>query len=742
MFEMWATANKLTPPPSFFGLGFSQKRKRARGDVLSKSQSDSLSDEYTDPSPSHVRAGPGPNTKRRRTFRSSAPPVSFSNTVLSAAGGQLPLRPSGLFEPFVEIESSVNAPGRRAWSGEPSGIAPDAARPDNIDSEEEEEGDLALSELEGDGDTPGQLEARGPRHRTGPDSGLEGVSYAETSRSSNRHRFDMSVVPDSELSRAAGGLHSQGQISSTNSSGLADVHAVEQSQQQSSIYIAMPPLREPTSGASHAGRMPLQPLAVEAFEPFLDADHGLLLDAAGVPIWDRSTNAGNSSDTSNSRPRRPVEESVHSTHEPSSPVEHFSSPGPPPPQEPPRRKPLARVGGWIVPSPPPREQPLQASSSRLPFPPSEQSIDDALRRTANEETDTHLDHPRAGDAELEIHSFSDVLADPPEPSQNAPNKSQGALTAERGHDAESAPRASTPPLGATARRSGPPLPAPSQTIASEPPSQTRWADAEQETQQSGPSSDNSSLTFSQLAAQPSSRGARRRIITLLHASPWVPSTLKEEVERFVSRARSAAGASGESSITAETEDDSETQEDGLLRTKPTWVLELARTNADGEQVPDRAVAAAAGHAEEGEGEADDLCLVLVLVVSTEEGTFDVQELTEKLVKPLREDPRYSPWHDGECAGQAEGPCCASYARSSNFGLTAAGRRLPKSSLRSSGATSAAAVVGNSGEMEVRIALILLLATASSFLQFHVLIARRTLLHRPTLPANLRQLTPS
>ncbi|PWZ03836.1 hypothetical protein BCV70DRAFT_215192 [Testicularia cyperi] len=173
---------------------------------------------------------------------------------------------------------------------------------------------------------------------------------------------------------------------------------------------------------------------------------------------------------------------------------------------------------------------------------------------------------------------------------------------------------------------------------------------------------------------------RREVIELVHRSKHIPAFLKFELERFIEQARRAsstvprgrggssrrgaqsqsqsqphsqsqvdtgeasASGSGSGSKSRSNNDDSETQEDTFLRTKRVWCLDL--------------LISAAGMDITGlEGEVGGLVQRLtqsqtlstsssppkavVLLIDTEEMTFDVQELEDNLAAILRNDRRYS-----------------------------------------------------------------------------------------------------
>ncbi|PWN48991.1 hypothetical protein IE53DRAFT_388800 [Violaceomyces palustris] len=456
--------------------------------------------------------------------------------------------------------------------------------------------------------------------------------------------------------------------------------------------------------------VPLPTISTSAFQPFLEQDTGLPIESEGRPLKKkkdadeeegvedrRQVPNASLSDRSKQVATSPPNHDEHHHHQDnfaSSPVDEFSpsQTGSSSPQTPSgRTEGVPRVGTWMVPSPPPRDEPVRSSSS----------FDDILIHTPSDPPHRANNPPGptiepTSSASAFENQLTKVLDSQPSVLQGVEQVQGGG---ERDEHAGSTPRESTPSrkerkqgggVGSPGRDSERVFtnPPPSQSIASmpawsppsrggvegegnpaSPPEQPhlsdhRHASNRPTTQQSLPASSLISLISTARSEQgggggeggllplpPHSQLARKHIVGLVQTSDYIPDLLKQEVEQYVMRAKRAPAASqvsdgggiggsgggersfrsplpAEKSAPQSSQDNSETQEDGHLRTKPTWVFELERSTSGsgGQQKPTRS---------------------LILLVMTEEGWFDVQEVDDHLLEPLRSDVRYSAWFDCE-----------------------------------------------------------------------------------------------
>lgn len=165
---------------------------------------------------------------------------------------------------------------------------------------------------------------------------------------------------------------------------------------------------------------------------------------------------------------------------------------------------------------------------------------------------------------------------------------------------------------------------------------------------------------------------RAEIVELVHESTQIPGFLKDEIERFVLRADRASSPKSsappqrgsprrrfqsQSQNSSNNNDDSETQEDGLLRTKKVWCMDLlvfapsgSRSTAAGGGVS--AITSdvvrkltqqtqASQACSSGSGVSQRGAVAILLLLDTVNMTFDVHELEESLASVLRNDRRYS-----------------------------------------------------------------------------------------------------
>lgn len=155
---------------------------------------------------------------------------------------------------------------------------------------------------------------------------------------------------------------------------------------------------------------------------------------------------------------------------------------------------------------------------------------------------------------------------------------------------------------------------------------------------------------------------RPEVVELVHRSPHIPAFLKDEIERFLLRAHRSSSPSrspqhgrGSRRLTSQSQsqsqsgnDDSETQEDGFLRTKKLWCMDLLL-------LPSSSSPSVAGLSEvvqrltqlSQSSESARAGVAVILLLDMVKATWDVHELDEALARVLREDRRYSVLYDGE-----------------------------------------------------------------------------------------------
>ncbi|KAJ1018496.1 hypothetical protein NDA18_006647 [Ustilago nuda] len=363
----------------------------------------------------------------------------------------------------------------------------------------------------------------------------------------------------------------------------------------------LPCTQQDTSNSTGPSMRPLPAISASVFEPFLDDTTGLHLEFAEDRIAQKEKQSGR---------RTSGNDDGLSESESSSPVQSFS----PPEVVEVRPEEVPRIGSWVLP-------PLTAENS----------------------------NPYA-----EGYVSGEVLSQIPAPAFDHDQGGvwQPALTC-------------APPL-APLQQEAQPEPIPSQP---EPPSSTPALpagplSAAQQTQPS--TSASASTTCSAAALVGWSALPRPELVSLMHASPHIPSFLKNEIERFIFRAhrasfypsqsqsqrspRSHRRRSNSQSQSQSQNDDSETQEDGFLRTKQTWVMDLlllptpSSTLESLGELGERVGKLTQQSQSQGRGG-----VAVILLLDIVAGTFDVHELEESLAGLLRADRRYSVLFD--CNGR-------------------------------------------------------------------------------------------
>lgn len=172
---------------------------------------------------------------------------------------------------------------------------------------------------------------------------------------------------------------------------------------------------------------------------------------------------------------------------------------------------------------------------------------------------------------------------------------------------------------------------------------------------------------------------RNEIIELVHRSPHIPAFLKDEIERFILRARPTASSpshaggrnirsprqqrrftshsQSQSQSQSNNNDDSETQEDGHLRTKKLWCMDLLLFPASSTpwavqeglsevvqrltQLSQTQYSSGGPSASGSSSTRSGGALAIILVLDTVAVTYDIHELEDSLAVILRQDRRYS-----------------------------------------------------------------------------------------------------
>lgn len=162
----------------------------------------------------------------------------------------------------------------------------------------------------------------------------------------------------------------------------------------------------------------------------------------------------------------------------------------------------------------------------------------------------------------------------------------------------------------------------------------------------------------EIIADPYSETASAGLTRLSDASPLIPGFLKPEFRRYIQR---YAAIQRESQGTSES--DSETQEDGFLRTKAQWALELCKIMPDDE--------IKGGDDIIGDVSADEETVVVLLSTSPSACSYTVRKAPKDQILLWRSDVRTNPWFDA--SGQPfavtyQSPQLLTYTSSSNGSL--------------------------------------------------------------------------
>lgn len=364
------------------------------------------------------------------------------------------------------------------------------------------------------------------------------------------------------------------------------------------------------SAFSAAALRPLPTIPASAFEPFLDDTTGMDLDSAEKRLEAREEEEQGGS----------------------SPVEDFSQAI----QAVVRPEDVPRIGAWVL--PPLTEEnrnmslPVYGSQevmSQLPYVEEEYSDweEVPVQSTPAFAVPAKIVREEGGESQLQSQPSPPPPVVHPAPPPPLPVESTPALPA---------------PIASLDQ-------APSSTPAL-PPAPTQNADL----QSSASASSSSSLGWSTLP--------KAELISLIHRSSYTPSFLKDEIERFITRShrsssstkpsssypsRRSQSASQSQSQSQSNNDDSETQEDGFLRTKNLWCMDLLRFPSSSSLLEglSQEVLKLTQQSESSRG-----ATAVILLLDVKEGTFDVHELEEPLARVLRNDRRYSVLYD--CNGRA------------------------------------------------------------------------------------------
>ncbi|SOV08651.1 uncharacterized protein UDID_04855 [Ustilago sp. UG-2017a] len=379
----------------------------------------------------------------------------------------------------------------------------------------------------------------------------------------------------------------------------------------------LPSTQQDTSNSTGASMPPLPAISASVFEPFLDDTTRLHLEFAEDRIAQKERQRRRRARGNDDRLRE---------GESSSPVESFS------PREVVEVRPeeVPRIGTWVLP-------PLTAENSN-PYAEGYVSGEVLSQIPA-----PAFDHDQGGVWEPALTS-----APPLAPLQQEP-------------ELEPIPSQPEPPS------STPALPPPPLSAA----------------QQTQPSKSASASTTSSGAGLVGwSTLPRPELVSLMHASPHIPSFLKDEIDRFILRAHRASSCRSQSqsqsqrssrshrrrsnsqsqSLSQPQNDDSETQEDGFLRTKQTWVMDLlllptpSSTLESLGELGERVGKLTQQSQSQGRGG-----VAVILLLDTVGGTFDVHELEESLAGLLRADRRYSVLFD--CDGRKWNSSSSSFSSS-------------------------------------------------------------------------------
>ncbi|KAN0065031.1 hypothetical protein ACQY0O_001507 [Thecaphora frezii] len=248
-----------------------------------------------------------------------------------------------------------------------------------------------------------------------------------------------------------------------------------------------------------------------------------------------------------------------------------------------------------------------------------------------------------------------------EPSQSADGASNTTEETQQGHPSQPPP-AQQQQQRESDQMLAPPTPTPSQSQhAPTTTAAAATAAAASDGTTSGAPASSLQPSDTSVSTLSSSQGwcllPRREICELVQRSSYVPTFLKDEVEKYVLRSKRAAASqrtASSNSQPSQSQDDSETQEDGFLRTKKVWCFDLLRGRM-GMWEGSEGVKRITQQQQQQQGNASTTggwagARTVVLLLDTEEVTFDVQEIEETLAGILREDTRFGAGFDAN--GQA------------------------------------------------------------------------------------------
>ncbi|CBQ73502.1 conserved hypothetical protein [Sporisorium reilianum SRZ2] len=398
----------------------------------------------------------------------------------------------------------------------------------------------------------------------------------------------------------------------------------------------------PSADVEAAALRPLPSISTRVFEPYLDDTTGMDLEHA------------------EHRRERQLENS--------SPVESFSpsEQQQQQPQDAIRPEDIPRIGSWILP-------PLTAENSNPTAP-------DYTSQEVLSQIPLAIDYGEPIDPQDVLR---ELVASQSSPLSARRRREQRRASAS---PVAAPPIQSTPALAANAtdvqRQESQlePIPsqqqeAPSSTPALPPPAPATAAAAD-----AGEDAAPTATAATSSASDSSSSSAgwstlpRPEIIELVRRSPHIPAFLKDEIERFVLRAHRSCSAPPKSQSCAQRgsprrrvlsqsqsqsqsqNDDSETQEDGLLRTKKLWCMDLLVFPASSptavvmEGITSQVVVRLTQQTQQSQVSADSFgpkAVAVILLLDTVEATFDVHELDESLARVLRHDRRYSVAFDAD-----------------------------------------------------------------------------------------------
>ncbi|SPO24313.1 uncharacterized protein UTRI_03581 [Ustilago trichophora] len=389
---------------------------------------------------------------------------------------------------------------------------------------------------------------------------------------------------------------------------------------------------------------PLPSISTRVFEPYLEDTTGMALDVAEDRIADLE------------RERRERRDRAENEVDNSSPVESFS-----PAEQLQQLRPedIPRIGAWVLPeltaensNPNPPDYTSQEVLSQIPFP---------IPRDEDEE-DTESDIARQ------------IAASQPSPPRRR-------IQRDRRQQQQSASPVARPPVQSTPAFRAVPQPPeeaqqpPTQPIPSQPlppPSSTPALPREENVEPPAASSLSVSHSTSSVSSMRWSMLPRPEIVELVHRSPHIPSFLKEEIERFIQRASRTSSSSSSASASKRGtprrrsnsqsqsqqssggNDDSETQEDGFLRTKKVWCMDLllfpspsSSSQASLPEITSQVVQQRLTQSQLSQATTTYVPVAIILLLDTVEVTFDIHELEESLASVLRSDRRYSVQYDAD-----------------------------------------------------------------------------------------------